>query len=56
MRHFHTQYGDVVRIAPNELSFGTRAAWADIYAHRPGHAEAPKDPQWYFGNPPFPRV
>ncbi|GAT24546.1 cytochrome P450 monooxygenase [Aspergillus luchuensis] len=27
----HRQYGDVVRIAPNELSFATASAWKDIY-------------------------
>ncbi|SLM35804.1 toxin biosynthesis cytochrome p450 [Lasallia pustulata] len=31
----HQQYGEVVRIGPNELSFITDSAWKDIYMHRP---------------------
>lgn len=30
----HDQYGKVVRIAPNELSFSDTAAWKDIHGHR----------------------
>ncbi len=28
---FHEQYGNIVRIAPDELSFTDPAAWKDIY-------------------------
>ncbi|GLA63287.1 hypothetical protein AtubIFM54640_004427 [Aspergillus tubingensis] len=28
---FHTQYGDIVRVAPDELSFIDARAWRDIY-------------------------
>jgi hypothetical protein len=45
----HEKYGDVVRVAPNELSFAGEEAWRDIYTHRPGHKEARKDPIWYMG-------
>ena len=31
----HPQYGEIVRISPDELSFVTPAAWQDIFAHRP---------------------
>ncbi|PLB51299.1 cytochrome P450 [Aspergillus steynii IBT 23096] len=31
IRALHEQYGDVVRVAPNELSFIDPAAWRDIY-------------------------
>ena len=31
----HEQYGEVVRIHPNELSFAGHAAWQDIYGCRP---------------------
>ncbi|OJI83695.1 hypothetical protein ASPTUDRAFT_170703 [Aspergillus tubingensis CBS 134.48] len=31
LEELHRQYGDVVRIAPNELSFATASAWKDIY-------------------------
>ncbi|KAJ2990397.1 hypothetical protein NUW58_g2604 [Xylaria curta] len=33
----HREYGPVVRIAPNELSFNTAQAWKDIYGFRNGH-------------------
>lgn len=32
-----------MRIAPDELSYITAAAWKDIYGHRPGHPPLPKD-------------
>lgn len=31
----HTQYGEIVRINPDELSFAKPSAWQDIYASRP---------------------
>ncbi|KAB8230411.1 cytochrome P450 [Aspergillus alliaceus] len=40
MRHFHNQYGEVVRFGPNEVSFITAQAWKDIYGH--GHQQLPK--------------
>lgn len=36
----HNQYGPVVRIAPDELSYITPTAWKTIYGHRP--QEMPK--------------
>ncbi|KAL3587597.1 hypothetical protein FPOAC2_13494 [Fusarium poae] len=33
MRQVHDKYGDVVRVAPNELSFKTPQAYKDIYNH-----------------------
>lgn len=41
---FHDQYGPVVRVMPNELSFNTAKAWEDIYGHRVGLANMDKDP------------
>lgn len=38
----HEKYGSVVRIAPNELSYNTAQAWADIYSSRPGVGQMPK--------------
>lgn len=35
----HRQYGRVVRIAPNELSFTDSAAWKDIYGRKPAGEE-----------------
>jgi cytochrome P450 len=34
---FHSKYGPIVRVAPNELSYAHSQAWKDIYANRPGH-------------------
>ncbi|TGO70657.1 hypothetical protein BELL_0689g00010 [Botrytis elliptica] len=43
----HEEYGDVVRLAPNEISFTKEEAWSDIYVHRSGHVDPTKDPVWY---------
>jgi cytochrome P450 len=42
LRRLHKIYGDVVRIAPNELSYTNPSAWKDIYAHRQGKPEMGK--------------
>lgn len=34
MLELHKQYGDVVRIAPNELAFANPEAWKEIMGHR----------------------
>ncbi|BAE61720.1 unnamed protein product [Aspergillus oryzae RIB40] len=36
MLDFHTRYGDVVRIAPDELAFSHPDAWKDIMGHSKG--------------------
>jgi hypothetical protein len=33
-KKWHEQYGEVVRVQPNELSFIGESAWKDIYAHK----------------------
>lgn len=44
----HRRYGDVVRIAPDELAFVDARAWKDIMGHRPpGQLEMPKAPPFY---------
>lgn len=44
----HRRYGEVVRIAPNELVFANAQAWKDIMGHRgPGEPEMEKAPQMY---------
>lgn len=44
----HRQYGEVVRIAPDELVFANAQAWKDIMGHRgPGEPEMKKAPQMY---------
>ncbi|KAI6081105.1 cytochrome P450 [Hypoxylon rubiginosum] len=40
IRAAHDKYGEVIRIAPNQVSFINPQAWKDIYGH--GHAEFPK--------------
>ena len=40
----HLKHGEVVRIAPNELSYTGAAAWKDIYGFRNGLPENRKDP------------
>ncbi|OJD29044.1 cytochrome p450 [Diplodia corticola] len=44
----HSQYGEVVRIAPDRLSFTNPQAWKDIYGHASAKRNAnPKDPVFY---------
>lgn len=48
MVELHRQYGEVVRVSPNELSFNSAGAWKDIYGHRKGErAVLAKDPRFY---------
>ncbi|KFY72655.1 hypothetical protein V499_07239 [Pseudogymnoascus sp. VKM F-103] len=47
----HEKYGDVVRIGPNELSYNNANAWKDIYGFKQGHAQLPKDPNFYTAPP-----
>jgi cytochrome P450 len=42
----HAQYGHVVRIGPNELSFDVPEAWEDVYGRSKHRKENPKAP-WY---------
>ncbi|KAJ5309062.1 hypothetical protein N7508_004441 [Penicillium antarcticum] len=43
----HQKYGEVVRIAPDELSFINGGAWKAIYGTRIGHSQKPKDHRFY---------
>lgn len=43
----HQKYGDVVRVAPNELSYRSSNSWKDIYGFRNGKAEMAKDTPFY---------
>ena len=43
----HQKYGDIVRIAPDELAYIDPRSWKDIYGHRAGKGEVPKDPNFY---------
>ena len=47
----HEQYGEVVRVLPNELSFSSADSWKDIYGHRKaGQPSLDKFTQFY-GHP-----
>ena len=50
----HQKYGDVVRIAPDQLAYANAAGWKDVYGHRPGHAtsQLPKDLTAFPPTPP----
>ncbi|KAJ5272819.1 cytochrome P450 monooxygenase [Penicillium angulare] len=43
----HKKYGDVVRIAPDELAFSNATAWKEIMGHRPGVEEFGKLKNFY---------
>lgn len=47
LKQFHDQYGPVVRIAPNELSYADGRAWKDIYGNRPGHEPFQRNRTWF---------
>lgn len=47
LQDFHTIYGPVVRIAPDELSYADSRAWKDIYTNRPGHQLFRKNKTWF---------
>lgn len=38
-REQHDKYGEIIRTAPNALSFTGENAWKDIYGHRQGHKQ-----------------
>jgi cytochrome P450 len=51
-KRFHDQYGTIVRLAPNEISFIEPEALQDIYGHRKkGHKEFRKNPIWTPSSP-----
>lgn len=47
MLGLHEKYGDVVRIAPDELAFSHAAAWKDIMGHNPSGDELGKSKIFY---------
>lgn len=47
IKALHEHYGEVVRIAPDELSFINGDAWKVIYGTRPGHGQKQKDYRFY---------
>lgn len=58
LAQLHEKYGDIVRIAPDELSVIHETAWKDIYGHRVGinaGAEIPKHEGFYVLHKDMPR-
>ena len=51
MQKLHEQYGDVIRIAPDEVSFAREDAWSDVLLSRPGRKPFLKNP-FFFRSPP----
>ncbi|EGU72734.1 hypothetical protein FOXB_16756 [Fusarium oxysporum f. sp. conglutinans Fo5176] len=51
MKQVHDKYGDVVRIAPNELSFQSPVAYKDIYARASKEAQFLKSEVLYSTHP-----
>ncbi|KAJ5583602.1 hypothetical protein N7535_002222 [Penicillium sp. DV-2018c] len=52
IKRLHDKYGDVVRIAPNALTYRAASAWKDIYGHRKkGQKIFLKDPALYTPTP-----
>ncbi|KAJ5861281.1 uncharacterized protein N7529_008591 [Penicillium soppii] len=48
IRELHDEYGSVVRIRPNALTYRTFEAWTDIYGHRKqGALPFCKDPEFF---------
>lgn len=47
IRQIHEEYGDAVRVAPNEVSFATPDAWRDVHTTRSCQRPFPKNPLWY---------
>ncbi|KAJ5930882.1 cytochrome P450 monooxygenase [Penicillium verhagenii] len=53
MLEMHKQYGDIVRIAPDELAFSHPDAWKDIMGHKNGQPEMAKA-NWFYRPIPQP--
>jgi cytochrome P450 len=47
MLELHKRYGDIVRIAPDELAFSHPDAWKDIMGHKKGEQELGKA-AWFY--------
>ncbi|KAJ5633877.1 hypothetical protein N7528_001719 [Penicillium herquei] len=47
MLELHEKYGDIVRIAPDELAFSHPDAWKDVFGHKNGEPEMAKA-DWFY--------
>ena len=48
-QELHEKYGDIIRLAPDEISFASEQAWSDIYTFRRGHKRTLRDRAYYIG-------
>lgn len=55
-REIHEKYGEIVRLAPDEVSFANEQAWTDIYTARRGHKRTKRDRAYYLGISLLPRT
>lgn len=46
MKRLHDQYGTVVRLSPDELSYTDAQAWKDIYGYQKGRMENLRTPSF----------
>ncbi|KAI1752754.1 cytochrome P450 [Xylaria castorea] len=51
VRRFHETYGDVVRTAPNEISFAREDAWHDVCNTRKDHKTLLRNDVWFKAPP-----
>ncbi|KAI0509177.1 cytochrome P450 [Xylaria bambusicola] len=51
IRQFHQTYGDIVRTAPNEISFSHVEAWHDICTPTKGHKQLLRNNVWFKAPP-----
>lgn len=47
MLGLHEKYGEVVRVAPDELAYSSSTAWKEIMGHRTGNEELAKSKHFY---------
>ncbi|KAK8061889.1 cytochrome P450 [Apiospora phragmitis] len=55
IERLHRQYGPILRIAPDEVTFASDEAWHDIFQPRPDHQPFLKDPTWWRTQPRMPQ-
>lgn len=51
VQRIHEEYGDVVRLAPDEVSFAKQEAWYDIYEPHHGQKAFPRSPVLFAASP-----
>lgn len=54
IERLHRQYGPILRIAPDEVTFAHEDAWRDIFQLRKDHQQFLKDINWWKAQPGMP--